>query len=108
MFWLETVLGLALIAAPFALNYRDNPAAFWASIVLGVVVVLVSGYKAYTNKAERWENWVDVVAGAVAILMPFVFGFSALVTALWAFIVIGLLIVILSGYDLYTSNKASV
>jgi len=107
MFWLETALGLALIVAPFALNYRDNPVAFWASIVIGAVVMLASGYKAYTNKAERWENWIDVVAGVVAILMPFIFGFSALVTALWAFVVIGLLIVIISGYDLYTTSNVT-
>ncbi|MEN9934040.1 MAG: hypothetical protein RLZZ387_619 [Chloroflexota bacterium] len=107
MYWLEAVLGLALIAAPFALGYRDNTYAFWASIVLGAVVTLVSAYKAYARPTERWEGWVDVVAGVAAILVPFLFGFSALATALWAFVVIGVLIAILSGYDLYTSRQAA-
>jgi hypothetical protein len=107
MYWLEAVLGLALVAAPFALGYRDNPAALWGSIVIGAVVVAVSGYRAYRNTAERWEGWVDVVAGAAAILVPFIFGFSAVATALWAFVVIGLLIVLLSGYELYVTRAAA-
>jgi hypothetical protein len=107
MYWLEAMLGLVLIAAPFALGYRDNPAALWASIVIGAVVLLASGYKAYTKKPERWEGWVDVIAGVIAILVPFIFGFSALVTALWAFVVIGLLVAILSGYDLYTTRETA-
>jgi hypothetical protein len=107
MYWLEAVLGLALIAAPFALGYRDNPTALWASVVIGVVVLLVSAYKAYAKATERWEGWVDVIAGVAAILVPFIFGFSALATALWAFVVIGVLIASLSGYDLYTSRQVA-
>ncbi|MFO7170430.1 MAG: SPW repeat protein [Chloroflexota bacterium] len=107
MYWLEAVLGLALIAAPFALGYRDNPAALWGSIVIGLIVVLISGYRAYKHETERWEGWVGVVAGVAAILVPFIFGFSAVATALWSFVVIGLLIAILSGYDLYTTREAA-
>lgn len=107
MYWLEAVLGLALVAAPFTLGYRDNSAALWGSIVIGVVVMVVSGYRAYKNTAERWEGWVDVVAGVAAVLVPFIFGFSALATALWAFVVIGLLVAILSGYQLYVSREAA-
>jgi hypothetical protein len=108
MYWLETVLGLALIAAPFALGYRDNSAALWASIVIGAVVVAVSGYKAYTQKTERWEGWVNVIAGVAAVLVPFIFGFSALATALWASVFIGILIAALSGIALFTERRAAV
>lgn len=108
MYWLEAVLGLAFIAAPFALNYRDNPTAMWASVLIGGVVLLVSLYRAYRRQPERWEGWVDVAAGVVAILVPFVFGFSALATAVWAFVLIGMLIAIVSGYELYTTRDVTV
>jgi hypothetical protein len=107
MYWLETVLGLALIAAPFALGYRDNPAALWSSVVIGVVVVAVSGYKGYTRTPERWEGWVNVIAGVAAVLVPFIFGFSALATALWASVLIGILIAALSGIALFTERTAA-
>jgi len=108
MYWLEAVLGLALIAAPFALGYSNNPIALWASIVIGLIIMLASAFKAYTKTGARWEEWVDVIAGVIAILVPFILGFSALVTALWAFVVLGLLVAILSGYDLYATRKAAV
>lgn len=107
MYWVETLLGLALIAAPFAFGYRDTSAAFWGSIVIGAVIVLVSGYKAYVKKPERWEGWVDVVAGIAVALLPFLFGFSAVVMALWACVVIGVLVAILSAYDLYVTRAAA-
>jgi hypothetical protein len=107
MYWLNMILGLALIVAPFALGYNTNTTAFWSSIILGVVIALASGYKALIKDAARWEDWVDVVAGVIAVLVPFVFGFSALATALWAFIVLGVIVAGLSGYRLYTTREAA-
>jgi hypothetical protein len=107
MYWLEALLGLALIAAPFALGYREHPAALWGSILLGALVVAVSGYRAYRATSERWESWVVVVAGVAALVVPFIFGFSAIATALWAFVVFGLLLVLLSGYELFVTRAAT-
>lgn len=107
MFWLEAILGLALAIAPFALGYRDNSAAMWGSVVIGLLVMAVSVYKAYTKKPERWEGWVNVVAGIVAVLLPFIFGFSTLATALWATVLIGILIAALSGIALFTTSDAT-
>lgn len=106
MFWANMILGLALMIAPFVLGYSTNPTATWGSIAVGAVIAIASGYKAYTKVADRWEDWVDVVAGVIAILLPFVFGFSALATALWACIILGVAVVALSGYQLYTTSEA--
>jgi len=106
MYWLNMFLGLALIVAPFALGYTTNSTAFWSSIILGAVIALASGYKAYAKDTARWEGWVDVGAGIVAVLVPFVFGFSALATALWACVILGVAVVALSGYQLYTTSEA--
>jgi hypothetical protein len=107
MFWVNMILGLALILAPFALGYSTNPTALWSSIVVGAVIAIASGYKAYTNAADRWEDWVDVVAGVIAILLPFVFGFSAVTTALWTYIVLGVIVVAVAGYDLYATRPVA-
>jgi len=106
MYWLNMILGLALLVAPFVFNYTTDVRAFWSSIILGAVIALASGYKAYAKDAARWEDWVDVVAGVIAVLVPFVFGFSALATALWACVVLGVIVAALSGYKLYTMSEA--
>jgi hypothetical protein len=99
MYWVTGVLGLALIVAPFVLGYSDNTTALWASIVLGVVVAGVSLFEAW-DKA-RWEYWVAGAAGVLAVLAPFVLGFTAVTAALWASLILGAIIVILAGYEVF-------
>jgi hypothetical protein len=105
MFWANMILGLALMFAPFVLNYNTNPLALWGSIAVGAVIAIASGYKAYTKAADRWEDWVDIIAGVIAILLPFLFSFSMLATALWTCVVLGVIVVAVAGYDLYTARQ---
>ena len=102
MYWITGLLGLAFIAAPWVFSYNDNNTALWTSIVLGAVVALVSAYKVIVRDAEDyWEYWVAGLAGAVAIIAPFVLGFNALTEALWTSIIVGALVLILAGYEVF-------
>ncbi|NTU85080.1 MAG: SPW repeat protein [Chloroflexales bacterium] len=107
MFWANMILGLALMAAPFALGYSTNPAALWGSLVVGAVIAIASGYKAYTKTAELWEDWVDIVAGVIAIVLPFLFGFNTLAVAMWTSIVLGIIVVAIAAYDLYAHRSVA-
>jgi hypothetical protein len=40
--WINFILGLWLIIAPFALQFRDNPMALWNSVILGIVIAVLS------------------------------------------------------------------
>lgn len=97
MEWLIALLGLVLVAAPFVLGYQDQTTAMWTSIILGLVVAAVAGYKAIVNDKGRWEDWLAALAGLLAIVLPFVL-FSAETAAVWTGVVIGALVVLLAGY----------
>lgn len=99
MYWITGVLGLALIIAPFVMNYSNNPAALWTSIILGAIVLLVSAYKAWAKDEARWEYMVAGIAGLLAVFAPFILGFSALTTAMWTSIILGGLLAFLAGYE---------
>jgi uncharacterized membrane protein HdeD (DUF308 family) len=101
MYWFTGLLGIAMAVAPFVLGYQDSPMAMWTSIVLGVVVLAVSIYEGMDVKQAKWEWWVAGVAGILAIIAPFVFGFSTLVAALWTFVILGVVLVILAGYEVF-------
>ncbi len=107
MYWLTSILGLALILAPFALGYNTNPTAMWSSIILGAIVALASGYKAITADRHVWEDVVDVVVGVVAIAIPFALGFNVITAALWTFVVLGVLTILLSGYNFYMARRGA-
>ena len=40
--WINFILGLWLIVAPFALNFRTDTTAMWNSVVIGIVVAVLS------------------------------------------------------------------
>ena len=44
--WINAVLGLWLIAAPFILGYSAATAALWNSIIVGVVVAVLGAWSA--------------------------------------------------------------
>jgi bacteriorhodopsin len=69
MYWITGIFGLALIVAPFALSYTNNPMAMWSSIVLGVAIVVVSAIKAFVRDAAKWEYWVAGILGAIVLVL---------------------------------------
>lgn len=101
MYWITGILGLALGVAPFVLGYSDNSSATWASVVLGAVAFLVSAYRAIDDGEAGWEYWVAGIVGLLAVIAPFALGFSALDTALWTSIVIGVVMLILAAYEVF-------
>lgn len=48
--WTNLVLGLWLIAAPFALGYAATAAALWNDIVIGVVVAALGAWSAVASR----------------------------------------------------------
>ncbi len=101
MYWLTGLWGILLIISPFALNFRADMPALWSTVILGLAVLIVSAYKAVTHDHARWEYWVAAIVGILAIIAPFVLGFSSLATALWTSIVLGVIVLILSAYELW-------
>jgi hypothetical protein len=101
MYWLTGIFGLAMAIAPFVLGYSNEPMAMWTSIILGAVVLLASLFEGMDINKAKWEWWVVGVAGILAVIAPFVFGFNTLVMALWTFIALGVVMLLLAGYEVF-------
>lgn len=101
MYGVTSLVGLALVIAPFILGYSLQPTPLWTSLILGAMITLASGYKTLTEDRANWEGWVAGIAGIVAILAPFVLGFSAVSAALWTNIILGGIVAVLAGYQVF-------
>jgi uncharacterized membrane protein HdeD (DUF308 family) len=104
MYWITGILGLALILAPFVFGFSANASAMWSSIVLGAVITLASIVEGWTRDDRNWEYWVVGLAGILAILAPFVLGFSSVSGALWTAIILGAVITLLAGSKVFAST----
>ncbi len=96
MYWATAILGVLLAAAPFVLQYTDNPAALWTSLLIGAGVVLVSAFEAVEKDKDPIEYWLAGILGLAAIGAPFVLSYTEATTAMWATIIAGTLIGIAS------------
>jgi hypothetical protein len=87
---LDYPVGIVLIAAPwiFGFNDADNSAAYVVPIVIGAVILLQSLITNYEYSVAdviplSAHLMLDVVAGVVLAVSPFVFGFSDEGTNAW-------------------------
>lgn len=51
--WVNVVLGIWLIAAPFALGYGDTTAAMWNDVIVGIAVAVLGAVSAMTGAKLR-------------------------------------------------------
>ena len=92
---LDYIVGAALIAAPWIFQFSDVKAATVVSIVLGIGLI---AYSLFTNyELGVWKvapmavhNLIDIAAGAVLALSPWIFGFADESANVWMpFVIIG-------------------
>ena len=93
---LDYIVGALLIAAPWIFQFSDVKAATVVAIVLGIGLI---AYSLFTNyELGVWKvapmavhNIIDIVAGAVLALSPWIFGFADESANVWApHVVVGL------------------
>ena len=98
---LDYIVGAVLIAAPWIFQFSDSGAATAVSVVLGIGLI---AYSLFTNyELGVWKvapmavhNLIDIVAGALLAVSPWLFGFADQGANFWLpFVVIGVAAVFL-------------
>jgi SPW repeat len=116
---LDYIVGAALIAAPWIFQFSEHTMATVVPIVLGVGLI---AYSLFTNyELGVWKvapmavhNLIDVVAGALLALSPWLFGFADESANVWVpHLVVGLAAIFLGlttrqqgGYSYRRSGTA--
>jgi drug/metabolite transporter (DMT)-like permease len=117
---LDYIVGVVLVAAPWIFQFSGDAAATAISIVLGVGLI---AYSLFTNyELGVWKvapmavhNLIDVVAGALLAVSPWIFGFADEGANYWLpFVVIGVAAIFLGlttkqqgGYSYGASRTAA-
>ena len=91
---IELVIGLWLLVSPLALGFFSNPTASLITITVATVVFFVS--QLGIANQQPWEEWVNLIAAAILIVSPWLFGFASEIAATWNAIVAGGLLVALT------------
>jgi hypothetical protein len=106
--WMNCLLGLWLIVAPFLMAYDGGywGVAAWNSYLagLGLVVVPLLGL----IKPMPQREWLVLALGIWLLLAPFLLGFTIQAVAMWNTILTGLVVVIAAAARLRARGKGPV
>ena len=103
--WIDTtnlVLGAALFCVPWIVG-PGTPSANSNAWIVGGLVAFNAGCALVGFAA--WEEWTNTILGLWAAISPWIFGFQGNIDATWTYVVLGLVIAGLSGFQLWILGK---
>ena len=101
MYYLTGILGVAAMVAPYLFGFSSNPPALWTSLIVGAVLIVASVLEGLAGDKDDVEYWVAGLTGLVAIIAPFVLGFSGMTLAYGAVAAVGVVTVLVAGARLF-------
>ncbi len=103
--WTNLVLGLWLIAAPFALGTSADPNSTWNAVVVGVLVVAIALWALAVPRSATAE-YSNMVLGVWLIVAPYALGFVDLGFAARNAWVVGVCVLALAAWALPSAMHA--
>jgi uncharacterized membrane protein HdeD (DUF308 family) len=67
---------------------------------IGGVIIFAMGLVALMQFAE-WEEWIELIVGALVIIAPWALGFAAIQAAMWSCVVLGVIVVLSSISEIW-------
>jgi hypothetical protein len=93
--WINVVLGIWLIVAPFVLAAGGG---VWTAndMVVGILLIAFAGW-ALSGRPLSSAQWLQVLCGAWLIAAPFVLAYGAARVAVWNDVICGIIAVIVGA-----------
>lgn len=97
------IAGVALVLSPWFLGYSVEASAAWHAWIAGAAVALIAAGALFAFHA--YQEWANLVVGLWTIAAPWVIGFSAVAAALWAHVIVGVIVAALAAGSLWLSGN---
>lgn len=101
---INLVLGLALFLSPWVLGFAAERVPAWNAWVSGAAVGVVAAV-ALAAFAE-WEEWLNLALGVWIALSPWLLGFAGIAGALWAHVILGVVVAAVAAGELWLKRQS--
>ncbi len=98
--WVSAVLGVILFVTPWFLGTVTSASGSWDAWIVGIVIVILALVSLGLPTSSATFEWGVLMVGAWLFISPWVLGFTAISTAAWVAWIIGLLLIVASGWIL--------
>jgi hypothetical protein len=93
---LNIVAGLWVFFSPWIFGFAVDPAAMWASVVSGLIIMAIGVARALRPRTNPGWSWINFIVGLWVVITPWVYGYTFNVPAVWNGVIIGLLVALLA------------
>lgn len=99
--WANFVLGLWLIAAPFALLYRGISSTLWEDVIVGLLIAGFSLWRVLSSETAEMAtvSWIVAGLGIWTLITPFVLHYNGNTTAMGNNVGVGVVVAVLAVYQ---------
>lgn len=88
--------GIWVLISPFVLRFTGFRFAIWNNVIVGIIVLIVAGTRAWGGRGERTGvSWINLVLGIWLIVTAFIFHFRP--AFMWNQIVSGIIVAVLAA-----------
>lgn len=102
--WIIGILGLLLLIAPLIFGYTGLQAAFWNSLIVGILIAVAAFWEALNVERSDVNLFVSIL-GIWMIFSPYLLRYSTIRVALWSNLIIGLVVAALAGYQAAQTSR---
>lgn len=115
--WLNVVLGVWIVASPWALRHamaaagvmageaplgEATQAVMWNMYIVGILIAATAAGALIAF--QTWEEWTNIVLGGWLLFSPWVLGFSSVTALMWNAVIGGAIVVVLAGWAIGTAQ----
>jgi SPW repeat len=99
--WVNLLLGLWMLAAPFLLGSGEYFAAAGTSFMFGIVIAVFAASSLL--RPEAWQEGMNIVIGLCLALSPWLFSYTADRTLTMNALIVGLIVTALAIWSIMAS-----
>jgi hypothetical protein len=105
---LELVAGAWLAISPFVLGFNMEQPALWNTLITGIAIALFAAIRSF-GEGYRYmlPSWMSLVAGIWLVAAPFFLAFGSL-AATWNSVIVGVVVIALSGWSIAATPEETV
>ena len=101
--WVNALLGIWVIVAPFVLGPPLLSVAIWNNLATGAAVAILALIRTNMPRQSGW-SWSNVILGIWLLISPFVLGFAA-PRLLWNNIILGIIIALVGISNAWAASR---
>lgn len=102
--WCKWLLGFWLCVSPWVLQFHLEPKSTLTAVITGILIVFFERVTLFFYRA--WEEWINAILGAWLVICSWILSIS-LPAARENFLVVGLLVIALTLYEIWELRRQS-